>query len=277
MNTSDIIDRPIFIVGPHRSGTTLLYGIIAGHEQVCSLTRYNHRFPATPRIARVLAAVMRADMKPVEAQRFWDYLWPGPDDTMDADDLTETQRKFYAGTIACVLKQQECARFVAKYPRLSLRVGWLDALFPDAKFIHMTRDWRAVVNSTVQRKQKRKKRGGGWFGVRIPGWREMEDIPHELAAGRQFRIATEMLESYAQCLPDRFFRVDYVELCRDPVRIIHDIAQFCDLPFSREFQSSLPRNLKSRNDKWKQNLDPVMIERIRSEDPDFYDRYEDAL
>jgi hypothetical protein len=86
-----------------------------------------------------------------------------------------------------------------------------------------------------------------------------------------------MLESYAQRLPDRFFRVDYVELCGDSERIIRDIAQFCDVPFSPAFQAFLPRDLKSRNDKWKQNLDPAMIERIRSEDPDFYARYEDTV
>ena len=61
-------------------------------------------------------------------------------------------------------------RFVAKYPRLSLPVGWLDALFPDALFVHLKRDWRAVVMSTVKRERKRKAYSERWFGVRIPGW-----------------------------------------------------------------------------------------------------------
>jgi omega-hydroxy-beta-dihydromenaquinone-9 sulfotransferase len=276
MSNSHPIDRPIFIVGPHRSGTTLLYGIISRHEHSCFLDRYNHRFPANPRIARMLAQLLRSDVKPVEAQRFWDYLWPGPDDTMCSGDLTRSQKEFYTSVIARILEQRGRIRFVAKYPRLSLRVGWLDALFPDAKFLHMSRDWRAVVSSTLQRKVKRENRGGGWFGVRIPGWREMQGLPHELTAGRQFRVATLALEADARRLPGQFFRVDYADLCRESERVIREVAAFCELPFSQEFQAALPRGLKSRNDKWKQNLTPEMIAAIRNEDPEFFARYEDA-
>lgn len=155
MSISEPIVRPVFILGPHRSGTTLLYGIIAEHEHMCFLNRSNHRIPASPRIAALLSKIPGYAGKPVEAQRFWDYLWPGPDDTMEAEDLTPEQRRFYTSSIELLLKQRRKTRFIAKYPRLSLRVGWLAALFPDAKFLHMTRDWRAVVSSTLQRKVKR--------------------------------------------------------------------------------------------------------------------------
>jgi hypothetical protein len=277
MTDISAIDRPVFIVGPHRSGTTLLYGIIGRHEQVGFLNRNNHRFPAIPRIARSFDTLLRTDPKPVESQKFWDYLWPGPDDTMGAGDLTGKQKAFYTSKISSILRQRKCVRFVAKYPRLSLRVGWLLALFPDARFLHMSRDWRAVVSSTVERKVKREKRGGGWFGVRIPGWQDMLDLPHELTAGRQFRVATLALEADAKRMPDRFHRVDYVDLCREPERRIREVAEFCGLPFSQAFQSTLPQDLKSRNDKWKQSLEPAMIETIRNEDPEFYSRYEDIV
>jgi hypothetical protein len=277
MTTHSAIDRPVFIVGPHRSGTTLLYNCIGRHEEVGFLDRSNHRFPAFPRFARIVGSVLRTDPKPVEAQRFWDYLWPGPDDTMQAADLTNQQRDFYPSVIACTLKQHGKTRFVAKYPRLSLRVGWLLAMFPDAKFLHMTRDWRAVVSSTLQRKVKREKRGGGWFGVRIPGWQDMMDLPHELTAGRQFRVATRALEENARVLPDRFYRVDYADLCGETERVMREVAAFCCLPYSEMFQATLPKDLRSRNDKWRQNLAPEMIAMIRSEDPEFYARYEDRV
>jgi hypothetical protein len=104
----------------------------------------------------------------------------------------------------------------------------------------------------------------------------MHDIPHALAAGRQFRVATLALEADARRLPGQFFRVDYADVCRESERVIREVAAFCELLFSQEFQATIPRGLKSRNDKWKQNLDPAMVEMIRSEDPEFYARYEDA-
>jgi len=88
MSMTAVIDRPVFILGPHRSGTTLLYGIIAEHEHVCFLNRSNHRIPASPRIAALLSKIPGYAGTPVEAQRFWDYLWPGPYDNMQAGDQT---------------------------------------------------------------------------------------------------------------------------------------------------------------------------------------------
>lgn len=272
-----IIDRPVFIVGPHRSGTTLFYNMLSGHADIGCMVRFNHRFPATPDLAFVLRPLLGGSTKPHEAQRFWDYLWQGPDDTMTADELRPEQKKFYIATIARVLSLRGRNRFLAKYPRLSLRIAWLDALFPDAKFLHITRDWRAVVSSTVQRKRNRENRGGGWFGVRIPGWQQMMNLPHELSAARQFRVTTLAIEDQGQRFAGRFHRVDYARLCADTEGVMRGVADFCELPFSRSFRDSLPRDLKSRNNKWRKHLTTEMVEMIRAEDPDFYARYEDAV
>ena len=114
MSNANSVDRPVFIVGPHRSGTTLLYGIIAAHEQVCFLDRNNHRFPSMPRFARLLDSLLGTDLKPVEAQRFWDYMWVGPDDVMDSDDLTHEQRRFYQSVLADITRLRGKSRFIAK-------------------------------------------------------------------------------------------------------------------------------------------------------------------
>ncbi len=269
------IDRPIFIVGPHRSGTTLLYGIIAAHADVGYLNRYNHRFPGHPKLAQRFRRMMRAHDLPVEAQRVWDHEWKLEDDVMGAEDADPDAVAFYRRTVSTVLAMRGCSRLVAKYPRLSMRLDWLDAIFPNAIFVHMVRDWRAVVNSTVSRKVKRQKRGGGWFGVRIPGWREMDDLPHELAAGRVFRVATQQLEEGQQKYGTRFHRISYEDLCREPISEIRRLAETCGLEWTDAFEKSIPQDLTSANHKWKERLDMQMVERIRAEAPEFYARYEE--
>ncbi|MHC4473659.1 MAG: sulfotransferase, partial [Planctomycetota bacterium] len=47
-------DRPIFIVGPHRSGTTLLYRKLAMHPDVGYYNRADRRCPWSPLLARML-------------------------------------------------------------------------------------------------------------------------------------------------------------------------------------------------------------------------------
>ncbi|MCU0727543.1 MAG: sulfotransferase [Planctomycetes bacterium] len=267
------IDRPIFIVGPHRSGTTLLLKILADHPAAGWLDRMNHRFPASPRFAALLARLLGGD-GPKECQHFWDYRWKGADDFMGPDQAGPGVARWYRRRVARVLAQRHASRFVAKYPRLSLRLPWLDAVFPGCIFLHMVRDWRAVVNSTVERKLKRNRREGGWFGVRIPGYREMGDLPPEISSGRIYRLVTHELETQAPRYPGRFFRASYEEICAEPVASLRRLAGQCGLPFTPDFEAKVPKTLKSANHKWKERLTPDAVERIRAEDPELFSRYE---
>lgn len=267
------IDRPIFIVGPHRSGTTLLYKILGAHPAVGYLNRANHRFPSLPGLAHLLTRCgMRDD--PQEAQHVWDRLWTLPDDRMGAGDVTAAHRAYYPALIEKVLRARNRSRFLAKYPRLSLRLRWLDALFPDAYFLHVVRDWRAVMRSTIERKVKREKRGGGWFGVRIPNYQQELDLPADESSARIFRYVTQQLEADHQHFGDRLIRVRYDELCAD---VDGEIRKLCDrmgLAPDPAFLAGLPRDLKCADYKWRDHLQLERVDLLRSSDPAWFARYE---
>jgi hypothetical protein len=177
--------------------------------------------------------------------------------------------------VTTVLQLRKAPRFLAKYPRLSFRMDWIDAVFPDALFIHIMRDWRAVVNSTLNRRTKREHRSGKWYGLRIPGWQQMDDLPWEIVAGRQFRLATLAIEERAPVYGDRFLAFRYTELCADPVGTLRTVLEHCDLRWTPEFEGKIPRDLVSANYKWRERLDPECIERVRAEDPEFYAQHEE--
>lgn len=269
------VDRPIFIVSPHRSGTTLLYGILGKHPSVGYYNRANRRVPAMPLLAHAMTRMGVPD-DPMEAQRVWDRFWDESDDVLGAADATGEITDWHRHSVEKVLKLRGADRFLSKYPRLSVRLEWIDAMFPDAIFLHLRRDWRAVVNSTVARILKRNARGGGWFGVRMPGWREMGDLPPELIAGRIFRFVTETIEKDGPTFGDRFFQSSYEELCAAPVDTVRSICERCDLAWTDDFAATVPTELTSANTKWKERLDPEMIETIRAEAPEFFARYETA-
>jgi hypothetical protein len=235
--------------------------------------RFNRRIPSLPRLAHILTNLVGRD-NPMEAQPVWDRFKRCDTDVMDADDVIPRERDWFRRLVGQVLKQRGAKRFLAKYPRLSLRLSWLDAIFPGALFIHMTRDWRAVVNSTVRRKIKREQRGGGWFGVHIPGWRDLEGISHEVAAARQFRVVTQTLEQAATHFEGRFFQVCYEALCSDVAATLRRLAEQCDLPWYSGFSSTLPTELKSANYKWREQFDESVLESIHEENRTFFLRYE---
>lgn len=269
------IDRPVFIVGPHRSGTTLVYKFLARHPDVAYYTAADRRLGSTPALAHA-AARLGFGNYPHEAQRIWDRFRDQDDDRMDAADATPAASAWHRDRVRRVLGLRGRTRFLAKYPRLSLRLGWLDAVFPGCLFLQVVRDWRAVVNSTVVRRVNRERPESRqeYFGVRIRGWRDLEAVPHPVAAGRIYHAVTLHLEEEARRFGGRLRRVRYEEFCARPVEESRSLADWAGLRWTPEFEESVRRPLKPRNEKWKEGLGPEMIEAVRAEDPAFFARYE---
>lgn len=268
------IDRPIFIVGPHRSGTTLLYEVLGRHPALGYFNRQDKRWPGWPRLAHALTRLTGHD-QPMETQPLWDRFKRGEGDTMTADDATPEAVDWFRKRVATTLALRGASRFVAKYPRLSLRLDWLDAMFPDALFVHVLRDWRAVVNSTVNRQAKRRKRGGGFFGVHIPGWEAMGELPMDVVATRQFAVVTEALEAAAERYGDRLVRIRYETFCGDAVGELKTLLAALDVPWDEGFERTVPTDLRSANFKWKEQLGDERVEALRKEARALLSRHED--
>jgi hypothetical protein len=269
------VDRPVFIVGPHRSGTTLVYTTLAQHPELGCFREADRRFRNSPAFAHFLYRLGRKT-KPHECQGLWDLWWPGVDDAMGPADATPEVCRWYRERVRRTLELRGRPRFVAKYPRHSLRLGWLDAVFPGCLFLHVTRDWRAVVHSTAKWKAKRAGRPGddAYFGVRIPGWREPHDRTPAADAARIYRYVTQHLEGEAARYGDRFRRVSYEDFCARTLDELRGIAGWAGIGWSPAFERVAASGLEARNDSWRTALDPAELDRIRAEDPAFFSRHE---
>jgi len=160
------IDRPIFIIGPYRSGTTILAEIIASHPSVGFFSYLTNVFNHSPVLSYLTTrlffkiglldlelispihnpAVPTNLLSPFECESLWmptrKSLW---DDTctdmrLDAGfsdpKFERNLRRLIQGHLI-VLK---ATRFLNKNPINSLRIAYLHKLFPGARFIHITRD-----------------------------------------------------------------------------------------------------------------------------------------
>lgn len=227
-----------------------------------------------PRIAHLLVQ-LGMKTKPHEAQQLWDLEWTGDDDRMGAADARPAVVAWYRERVRRTVELRGRTRFLAKYPRHSLRLGWLDAVFPGCLFLHVTRDWRAVVHSTAKWKAKREAKGSdAYFGVRIPGWRDRDGSPPALVAGRVFRYVTRHLEDEAAHWGPRFARVAYEDYCARPLDEMRRIVDWAGLGWTPDFEKRIERDLEARNDAWRTGLEPALVERIRAEDPEFFARHE---
>jgi hypothetical protein len=141
------------------------------------------------------------------------------------------------------------------------RIGFLKEIFPDAKFIHILRDGRAVANSYIN--------VPFWWGWRGPeNWRwgpltpaqqetwEAFDRSFLALAGIQWNIFMQALEEAKEFVDeDAMFELRYETLCQDPVASFRAVTAFCGLPWSQRFEQIIERHpIENRNDKWRQEL-----------------------
>ena len=157
------IDRPIFVIGCGRSGTTVVYDLLCEHEQLGWFSNYTEHFSAPwlaslsrgRRYAFVRDHLGRFAPRPHEAHCLWSSCAPARDAIagnapLTAADATADEIQCLRSIVRSHLRYQGRRRFVNKNTRNARRIGYLSAVFPDALFVHVARDPRATVASLLR-------------------------------------------------------------------------------------------------------------------------------
>jgi len=238
------IKRPIFIVGSPRSGTNVFYYKFAQHPALAWVSNITKKLPDSIMLTRLLM-MFRNDHRPTEAKNIWGRYSRGDDDFLAAEHATPSAKKFMRKVVSNHLKLFNKPRFVNKYPRNSVRIEFLNAIFPDACFIHVIRDGRAVAHSILRAREKHENQ---FWGVRPPGWRELLGIPIIEACAMQWKLAVECaLDSAAKIEPERYTEIRYEEFCREPIQTLRHAGERCGLEWSEQQLAELASDIENRN------------------------------
>ncbi len=265
------VEKPIFIVGVGRSGSTIFHRMFAEHPQVAWLPYIADQFPTRLALLRavltmvdqpLIGELVNRKVAPGEGYRFWETYCKGfsePFRDLTAHDVTNRHKTVIPHLLAQLLTAQR-RRLLMKITGWP-RIGFLQGIFPDAKFIHIKRDGRAVINSLLNVRF--------WSGWRGPqGWRCGALTPAQLAvweqfdrsfvalAGLELQILLEATEKARQQIaPDNFLELTYETLCADPIGAFQTVTAFAELPWSSRFEERLKRyRLSNTNYKWQQEL-----------------------
>ena len=256
------IDRPVFIVGLPRSGTTLLYNLICAHERaayvtnsmnsftdaVCTIEWLRKKLNLNIRGERFLQDSIEADFgSPSEPIMFWGK-WAG----RNVDDLSWSElraRDLGPEKVAEIHEDVrrilysfggENRRFVCKYPIFQTELRLLQDLFPDAKFIHIVRDGRPTANSLAKlyhlSNAQIAKIKHPWVKhivpyPRVPGLAKYvkEFGPDDLrTTAHVWKDAIGIVEKTRPDLRS-FMEIRYEDLLTNPHRMMADIFDFCEL------------------------------------------------
>ncbi len=269
------IDRPIFVLAPPRSGTSLVYKTLCAHPDVAYLSRGYKKYPEFPLFAEVLTRLRIVSSSPKEARAIWNRYQDRGNDTALAAEVTPEIRDWYRRLVSRLVELRGKERFLAKFPGHALRAPWIDAIFPDCVFLIVTRDWRSVAGSTVVMREKHAAEDAGFWGIRVPGWKQIrKQMGTAESAAHVFRIVHETMETDTAGFAGRVVRVAYEDFCRDVAGEMKRVTAACGLAWSAGFEASLPEIRAGTNSKWRRILDPAVVLRIRAAEGATLARYE---
>lgn len=263
------IEKPIFILGSGRSGTTLLYNLLALHPEVCWFSNLTNRYPRIrflPMLHRMLdASLIGTLMKRQVINRTFPSLRPAEGEyiylnhcgfeqarKMTAHDLTERMESRFKRIVLDHLKFAGKKRFLSKRTSNTQRIEVINRMFSDAYYVHLIRDGRAVANSLMNVNWWNDV-DIWWLGYKPAGWRERGKEPIELCA-RHWKQDVQEIQRNGNLFSDRYLEITYEELVNDTQGSLQRIAYFCELNESDEYERLLPKRLRNMNYKWKLQL-----------------------
>lgn len=234
---SDRFDRPIFIVSTPRSGSTLLFETLAQAPNLFTIGGESHRFieglqPFTPSAHNWASnELSEADAKhpavKMMADAFYSYL-------KDRDGRPS----------------QGSVRMLEKTPKNSLRIPFLNTIWPDGLFVYLYRDPRQTLASMMRAWQSGKFKTysnlPGWTGlpwslVLVPGWQDLLDAPLPDIVAYQWATASTIMLDNLDVLPDdRIVSIDYDAFLSDPQASMQSLSFALGLDWDRELPDRLP-------------------------------------
>lgn len=252
------IERPIFIMSPPRSGSTLLFETLAQSPDLFTIGRESHNviegIPAFSARAQGFRSnrLTEADARPGQiallAQGFYERLH-------DRDGLMASGR----------------VRMLEKTPKNALRVPFFNAAWPDATFLFLYRDARQTIASMIEAWQsgmfRTYPRLPGWTGdpwslLLVPGWENLKGLPLPQIVARQWAITMDTLIDDLSDLPAQQVRsIDYDTVIAAPQTAVEALAASLGFAWDRVLGAQLPRSKTTvsapAHDKWRARQDVI--------------------
>jgi len=184
----------------------------------------------------------------------------------DYNEQIETKLKRLIGMHLEVTGKE---RFLSKRTANTQRLRLINRMFPEAYYIHMIRDGRAVINSYLN-VDWWDDTAIWWLGKRVSEWKRGGNDPVELAA-KHWRTNFEEIQANKGIFK-KYMEVRYEDFVREPRIVANQITDFCNIAFPETFEKFVPTSLPNMNYKWKRGLSPEQVAVIETNTSDLLER-----
>lgn len=265
------VSQPVIVFGTGRSGTTIISETLFRHPSFAFPSNYHERFPGVQSASLIRHLfdnwIWRYEGKkqqltkagwlnrfafiPGESYAMWDYLCKGEVDFARGflleEKLKESTRSEVITFLSTLMQLQRRERLAFKITGPS-RMGFLLDLFPEARFIHVSRDPFATIQSWLkvefwQDKGMHQLWWTGAYSSEEMEWaKQNSQKPHILAAFQYLRMQEVLEMEYRKYRP-YFLEVryeDFVNAPADWARRMIDFAGVNPSPWVSKFLNRNP-------------------------------------
>jgi len=271
--------RFVFVLGTGRCGSTLVHEVMARHRSAGFVSNIDDHLAGRDLGGRWNAALYRRTpvattgkgrlvrYAPSEAYRLLDEqvspMLSTPFRDLRADDVTPWLERRFREFFERRAASQGSGVFVHKFTGWP-RAGFISRILPEARFVHVIRDGRAVANSWLQMQW--------WEGHRGPALWHWGPLPDAYAAewdesGRSFvllaglawKLLIDAFQAARSEIPeDHWLDVRYEDVVAAPRETMETVLDFAGMDWNDDFDAALGRYRfgTGRTDAFRRDLDP---------------------
>ena len=241
---------PTFIVGPARSGTTLVRQVVAWGLSTCHFTnllaeaqlqvgyplpvitakiiRWLHGSPPLDRHYRAdpfhnTYGHIRGRTAPAEGEMLWAHWFGSRYSPVSPEELDPTCARAMYQAVAATENVFELP-FVNKTTALSVRIEALAQTFPSASFIHVRRNRVDTAQSIIR---ARRAEYPEWLGAKPRECEGLESEPlHHQVCKQVHYVERAIVKARRTIGDDRFLSISYRDVCENARREVSRIGEF---------------------------------------------------
>ncbi len=236
------IQKPIFILGTGRSGTTILGIVLSMHKDIGYLNEPKALWHLIHPDEDIIGSYSRGTAK---------Y-------RLKAEDMTDEMLQRAKQLFGAYLSATGAKRVVDKYPELIFRVDYVRALFPDARFVFLVRNgWDTCTSIAAWSDRLGIQLNGethDWWGVNSRKWQllvdqlvstdiDLKDILEDIKNSKSHleRAVVEWVVTMREGLslietkPEYIHTIRFEDLTSKPEETLSSLCNFCELPKDETF------------------------------------------
>lgn len=252
------IKKPIFILNPARSGSTIFYNLFTRHKDTAFPEHYIDKYWKSPIMINFIPMLVKIQQWRYKQRSlphagiFWRKFHPYSS-YLDENLITEKEKNYIYSAIRAELKAFKAKRFVDRAHDFMLQIRFLNKLFPDAFYIILNREPKAVVNSqyTLMKNEWRPDRNKDTLGNVIAKFGKADSPLESCINYYKYYIST--MQKDLKIVEKTSIEVRYEEFVKDPRSELKNIYQFTELEWYSDLENEIPKILELKNNqKWLQ-------------------------